>query len=1419
MATAAELAILITAKDAASKVIDGLGKSFGGLGAAGKVAGVALAGFATAGAGIVAGLGASIGAAASFESAMSGVAAVAGASKEQLAELSEAALQLGQDTSLSGIGATEAAQAMQALVAAGVSVEDVLNGAARGALLLASAGGIDVVRAAEIAANALNQFGLAGSEAGRVADLLAGAANASSADVSDLGESLKYIGPIAKTMGLSIEEVTATLAALAAQGIKADQAGTSLRAIILGLASPSKEAAELIGDLGLEFFDAAGKMKSLAGISEELRTKLAGMTDQQRAAALSTLFSNNAVSAATILYGEGAAGIEEYLKAITEGAGAAETGRIRNDNLKGSIEQLKSSLETASITLGQAFLPAIKGLVDLATRAVGAAIPFIKVWGPNLTAALTASIAAVAAFGQKVGGAIGAVVEAFRALLGGDINFAQFVGGMEIWASTILGKLGELATRAAPYLGQFFSAVGSFIAAAAPQVAAQFGVWAQAFVGWITSTALPAVLVQLAAWQAGIVNWLVSTALPALIPALTALGTAFGDWVTTSAVPAVQATLGQWATAIGTFVTSTALPTIQAALLTLGTALGAWVQTVAIPAVQAAMPAWVQTIVANIQSVLPFVQQFADALRAGIGGAIAAIVPLVQQFGAAFQSELPRIIALGSQMRAIWEQLAPVMEALKPIGIALAAVLGTLLVAQIGFLLGALGGLVGMFTGILPGAIMVAQGTLMVIQGVIAAVSAVVQGMVAVVTALLQGDWAGAWRAAEQTIAQFTAAVTQIMTGLWTIVVGIFTAAIGAITGLIGGFVTTVTAYFQAIYTSVTGSTLDLSNVVQDAWAAVVEGVTSAVARVVDAVTDGFARATAAVSDAVGQLPGIVLAIGGAMYNAGASIIHQLAAGIDSAIGAAIQRVKDGLQEIANLLPGSEPKDTSSPLRGLIDRGRAIFENLSEGMGEGIPLTTGAIREATDQIAEAIRRALGDMGLIGGVDLDKTASAIVKRFATDFEVALDWMKQAASAAGDFLSEANAYRDLIRMAVAAIKEAQGLLNQIGGGPSPSEAGAALGQSLAEGTKRELEIRSPSKVFAQIGRDVIAGLVEGMDEKQQDAAKKAAEVAKAIADAVSSGVEAFTKLGTFVAPAPAAVYAFGKTLRMVIKDLEVISEQVTADAAAIAATFGENAGKAVGFFAEGVAGFVALKDFVQPAPAAIFAFGKTIRMVINDLALVAEQVGVEAAALAGEFADGAGRAIGIIGNAVEGFVALAEFVRPAPAAVEAFSATVLEVVAAFGRAAALVGEKAVGQARSFGEAAGSIFSALKSGLDLFREIDEPGGWPVTDWLQPLIELMAGVLSRGGQLLTQSEQLKAIAEAFAANIASAQGTFSMGLLGGTGLALATPGLSGGGGTTIVNNYYITGNTMLSKDSATQQQVAGIVTTAQNQSIGYVA
>jgi TP901 family phage tail tape measure protein len=352
-----------------------------------------------------------------FEKQISAIGAVSGATQGELEAMRKKALQLGADTSFS---ASQAANAMEELAKAGISTTDILNGAADATVALAAAGGIELADAATIAANAMNQFGLKAKDLPKVVDQIAGAANSSAIDVRDLGLSMQQAGAVAHLAGLSFEDTATAIALMGNAGIKGSDAGTSLKTFLQNLIPTTKQQIALMKQLGLvtkdganKFFDASGKVKNLAAVSQTLKDALKGMTKEQQLNTLQILFGSDAIRAAAVLADNGADGFNKLADAMGKTT-AADVAAARLNNTAGQLEQLKGSAETAAISLGTLLLPSVikllKGLTSLANGFT------------NLSPGTQKTIAIVAAV---VGGILGlvfaitkiiAVVRAFQAV-------------------------------------------------------------------------------------------------------------------------------------------------------------------------------------------------------------------------------------------------------------------------------------------------------------------------------------------------------------------------------------------------------------------------------------------------------------------------------------------------------------------------------------------------------------------------------------------------------------------------------------------------------------------------------------------------------------------------------------------------------------------------------------------------------------------------------------------------------------------------------------------------------------------------------------------------------------------------------------------------------------------------------------------
>lgn len=372
---------------------------------------------ANSAAGMGVALGAAFGAvalsAAKFDKQMSAVSAVTDASAKEMEQLRTAALEAGKATSFS---ATEAAKAQEELAKAGLSTSQILGGALSGALSLAAAGTIDLAEAADIAAKTMNVFNLEGKDVGHIADVLAASANKSATDVHEMGEALRMGGLAARNAGMSLEDTVGTLSAFADNALVGSDAGTSMKTMLQMLAAPTDKASSLMKELGIQTYDAQGNFIGAEKLAGVLQTRLGSLTQEQRNAALATIFGSDAMRAATVLYDLGAQGVKDYVTAVDDQGAAADVAAKKMDNLAGDIERLRGSLETLAIEAGSGSSSGLRTLVKAADELVGqfAAMPAAVSGGLTVLAGVS-GVALLAFAGMvKVKGAVGSAVESLN---------------------------------------------------------------------------------------------------------------------------------------------------------------------------------------------------------------------------------------------------------------------------------------------------------------------------------------------------------------------------------------------------------------------------------------------------------------------------------------------------------------------------------------------------------------------------------------------------------------------------------------------------------------------------------------------------------------------------------------------------------------------------------------------------------------------------------------------------------------------------------------------------------------------------------------------------------------------------------------------------------------------------------------------
>lgn len=310
-----------------------------------KATGAILAGAATA----IGTIGvASVKVGSDFESSMSKVAAISGATGDDLKALTDKAKEMGATTKFS---ASESADALQYMAMAGWKTDDMLGGL-EGIMNLAAASGEDLATTSDIVTDALTAFGLSASDSTHFADVLAAASSNANTNVGMMGDTFKYVAPVAGALGYTAEDTALAIGLMANSGIKASQAGTSLRSIMSRMAKPTDEVQKAMKKLGVSLTDSQGNMKSLNELMGDLRKGFDGLSESEAAEMAAALGGQEAMSGLLAIVNASDSDFDKLSNAIYTCDGAAQSmAETMNDNLQGQITILKSGLEGLGISL------------------------------------------------------------------------------------------------------------------------------------------------------------------------------------------------------------------------------------------------------------------------------------------------------------------------------------------------------------------------------------------------------------------------------------------------------------------------------------------------------------------------------------------------------------------------------------------------------------------------------------------------------------------------------------------------------------------------------------------------------------------------------------------------------------------------------------------------------------------------------------------------------------------------------------------------------------------------------------------------------------------------------------------------------------------------------------------------------------
>ena len=395
--------------------------------------------------------------AANFDEGMSKVQAISGATGEDLEKLRNKAREMGSKTKFS---ATEAADAMSYMAMAGWKTGEMLDGI-EGIMNLAAASGEDLATTSDIVTDALTAFGLKAKDSAHFSDILAAASSNANTNVSLMGETFKYVAPVAGALGISAEDTAEAVGLMANAGIKGSQAGTSLRSILTRLATDAGASSKSLGalgvlteELGVEFYDANGKVRDFGDILKDARKQWKSLSEEDASRFAKKIAGEEGISAWLSMMNAAPEDIAKLSGAISNCDGAAEKmAATMQNNLKGQLTVLKSQAEELAIGFGTELMPVAQDLVGVASSAVQAfsglddgAKKFIVYAGLAAAAAgpLTTGIGSVVTAGGKLVSTVGTMATAFSTAGGGIAGVGSAltaVIGPAGWAVLAIGAV------------------------------------------------------------------------------------------------------------------------------------------------------------------------------------------------------------------------------------------------------------------------------------------------------------------------------------------------------------------------------------------------------------------------------------------------------------------------------------------------------------------------------------------------------------------------------------------------------------------------------------------------------------------------------------------------------------------------------------------------------------------------------------------------------------------------------------------------------------------------------------------------------------------------------------------------------------------------------------------------------------------
>ena len=1333
------LQLIISLKDEASANLDKIQASLGGLGT------FALGGLVAVTAAVGALGASSLSVAADFESASATFKSVAGGSLQaagfSLEDVKNKALEMGAVTQFS---AAQAQEAMINLAKGGVPVADIMGQATQATLDLAAAGEVELATAADIVSKQLGVWGDTGVQAAQVSNLLAQAANASTVDVEELALGLANVGGVAKVSGVRFQDMTQTMALLAPGFSSASDAGTSFKTFLLSLSPTAKPAQDAMRQLGLitadganAFYNADGSMRSMGEVAQILQGALAGLSEQQQATYLKTIFGTDAFRAAAMIAQAGSAGFDAMGQSMAAAGTAADQAAIRNATFKFAWDSLLGTLETIQIVIGSALLPVLTALVNTAI------IP-----------------------------AANQLLLLFQATQGSEQAFAQLSPTLQTIALTF-NQLQGYAAALAPYVETIFALLTggetsiSNLAGLMQTLATTFGLTAEQSAGLISA------MQQIGSVVQPVVDMLGGS----LTPILVGLAAVFG---------------GALLAAIGGLIASFAalIAPIAAAVAIAAALYAAWSSNFL--GIQGIVSSVLSAVIGLVQAwggqIMAFWSANGAQIMSTVQSVLSAVIGLVQAWGGqimAFWSANGAQIM--STVQSVWSQLSSI------VGTAL-----QLVAAIVTTVLGGVAAFIQQNGADIQAFFSAAWG---VLSGIVSAALSLIEGIIKAALALWQGDFNGAWEAIKQGAAGFVSGIITALQGMISGFLSVGKLAVEALqqgwksyagwNGLGGGVIDGIISGITGGLGKLLGKVREIANSALTAAKnalgihspstvfaklvgipiidGMVEGIQQASPKAVTAILDVASKLIDVVGKGVdafgklrnlGEIPTSAISQFSASINLALRQFADMAAGWDkAAVSWASQFTAKAVQVVDLLTKGVDFLAKVAELGPVAPDAISRFASLLQLALDQIVRIAQTQTLSALASAQGFAKAAGDiLGVIKtGVDaltalqnltdppagsiarFAQLASWVVLRFA---QIAGSFTGPALGSASSFAEGAGKVLGIIKTGVDALTALQSLPEPVqgsfqafaqqigwlvlrfaqvagtleaGGATAAAKFAESAGKILSiiksgvEGLTLLSSFAAPAwgsiatfrnSLMQWVGAMVqLAGWFAGVS---LDAAVAFAQSSTKILSVIKGGVEGLSALSTFVSPAWDSMASFRNSLMQWVGAMVQLAgwfEGVSLDAAV---AFAESAGKVLGILKSGVEGLTALRDIGAISEPAIDAFAAATRQAVAALAAAAATMSVDAAAAAGKFSEGAGKVLALLKNGVEGLLIVDTFTSVSPEAIARFGEGVRLAVAKMAELATLFGTEATESARLFAVAAGESTDFLKKGVDGFAKL---------------------------------------------------------------------------------------------------------------------